>query len=156
MAMFRSLMIVACIMFWLGVLLFILIMGAIKLTPRVLRAIEKINYKITGGLDNMGNINVNEATKKNERNIIIIGVIGIVIALAMLGLSIWFLIAQLDIANQTNSSLGIAIGGFIGMIVGIALFITVGILIYCNAIRNVHIRNTINNKVESSQNSKNN
>lgn len=154
--MFRSLMIVACIMFWLGVLLFILIMGAIKLTPRVLRAIEKINYKITGGLDNMGNINVNEATKKNERNIIIIGVIGIVIALAMLGLSIWFLIAQLDIANQTNSSLGIAIGGFIGMIVGIALFITVGILIYCNAIRNVHIRNTINNKVESSQNSKNN
>lgn len=154
--MFRSLMIVACIMFWLGVLLFILIMGAIKLTPRVLRAIEKINYKITGGLDNMGNINVNEATKKNERNIIIIGVIGIVIALAMLGLSIWFLIAQLDIANQTNSSLGIAIGGFIGMIVGIALFITVGILIYCNAVRNVHIRNTINNKVESSQNSKNN
>ena len=91
----------------------------------------------------MGNINVNEATKKNERNIIIIGVIGIVIALAMLGLSIWFLIAQLDIANQTNSSVGIAIGGFIGMIVGIALFITVGILIYCNAIRNVHIRNTI-------------
>lgn len=154
--MFRSLMIVACIMFWLGVLLFILIMGAIKLTPRVLRAMEKINYKIAGGLDNMGNINVNEATKKNERNIIIIGVIGIVIALAMLGLSIWFLIAQLDIANQTNSSVGIAIGGFIGMIVGIALFITVGILIYCNAIRNVHIRNTINNKVESSQNSKNN
>lgn len=154
--MFRSLMIVACIMFWLGVLLFILIMGAIKLTPRVLRAMEKINYKIIGGLDNMGNINVNEATKKNERNIIIIGVIGIVIALAMLGLSIWFLIAQLDIANQTNSSVGIAIGGFIGMIVGIALFITVGILIYCNAIRNVHIRNTINNKVESSQNSKNN
>lgn len=156
MAMFRSLMIVACIMFWLGVLLFILIMGAIKLTPRVLRAMEKINYKIIGGLDNMGNINVNEATKKNERNIIIIGVIGIVIALAMLGLSIWFLIAQLDIANQTNSSVGIAIGGFIGMIVGIALSITVGILIYCNAIRNVHIRNTINNKVESSQNSKNN
>lgn len=154
--MFRSLMIVACIMFWLGVLLFILIMGAIKLTPRVLRAMEKINYKIAGGLDNMGNINVNEATKKNERNIIIIGVIGIVIALAMLGLSIWFLIAQLDIANQTNSSVGVAIGGFIGMIVGIALFITVGILIYCNAIRNVHIRNTINNKVESSQNSKNN
>lgn len=154
--MFRSLMIVACIMFWLGVLLFILIMGAIKLTPRVLRAMEKINYKIAGGLDNMGNINVNEATKKNERNIIIIGVIGIVITLAMLGLSIWFLIAQLDIANQTNSSLGIAIGGFIGMILGIALFITVGILIYCNAIRNVHIRNTINNKVESSQNSKNN
>lgn len=154
--MFRSLMIVACIMFWLGVLLFILIMGAIKLTPRVLRAMEKINYKIIGGLDNMGNINVNEATKKNERNIIIIGVIGIVIALAMLGLSIWFLIAQLDIANQTNSSVGIAIGGFIGMIVGIALSITVGILIYCNAIRNVHIRNTINNKVESSQNSKNN
>ena len=66
--MFRSLMIVACIMFWLGVLLFILIMGAIKLTPRVLRAMEKINYKIAGGLDNMGNINVNEATKKNERN----------------------------------------------------------------------------------------
>lgn len=154
--MFRSLMIVACIMFWLGVLLFILIMGAIKLTPRVLRAMEKINYKIAGGLDNMGNINVNEATKKNERNIIIIGVIGIVIALAMLGLSIWFLIAQLDIANQTNSSVGVAIGGFIGMIVGIALFIAVGILIYCNAIRNVHIRNTINNKVESSQNSKNN
>lgn len=154
--MFRSLMIVACIMFWLGVLLFILIMGAIKLTPRVLRAMEKINYKIIGGLDNMGNINVNEATKKNEKNIIIIGVIGIVIALAMLGLSIWFLIAQLYIANQTNSSVGIAIGGFIGMIVGIALFITVGILIYCNAIRNVHIRNTINNKVESSQNSKNN
>ena len=154
--MFRSLMIVACIMFWLGVLLFILIMGAIKLTPRVLRAMEKINYKIIGGLDNMGNINVNEATKKNERNIIIIGVIGIVIALAMLGLSIWFLIAQLDIANQTNSSVGVAIGGFIGMIVGIALFITVGILIYCNAIRNVYIRNTINNKVESSQNSKNN
>lgn len=154
--MFRSLMIVACIMFWLGVLLFILIMGAIKLTPRVLRAMEKINYKIAGGLDNMGNINVNEATKKNERNIIIIGVIGIVITLAMLGLSIWFLIAQLDIANQTNSSVGVAIGGFIGMIVGIALFITVGILIYCNAIRNVHIRNTINNKVESSQNSKNN
>ena len=154
--MFRSLMIVACIMFWLGVLLFILIMGAIKLTPRVLRAMEKINYKIIGGLDNMGNINVNEATKKNERNIIIIGVIGIVIALAMLGLSIRFLIAQLDIANQTNSSVGIAIGGFIGMIVGIALSITVGILIYCNAIRNVHIRNTINNKVESSQNSKNN
>lgn len=154
--MFRSLMIVACIMFWLGVLLFILIMGAIKLTPRVLRAMEKINYKIIGGLDNMRNINVNEATKKNERNIIIIGVIGIVIALAMLGLSIWFLIAQLDIANQTNSSVGVAIGGFIGMIVGIALFITVGILIYCNAIRNVYIRNTINNKVESSQNSKNN
>lgn len=154
--MFRSLMIVACIMFWLGVLLFILIMGAIKLTPRVLRAMEKINYKIAGGLDNMGNINVNEATKKNERNIIIIGVIGIVIALAMLGLSIWFLIAQLDIANQTNSSVCVAIGGFIGMIVGIALFITVGILIYCNAIRNVHIRNTINNKVESLQNSKNN
>lgn len=154
--MFRSLMIVACIMFWLGVLLFILIMGAIKLTPRVLRAMEKINYQIIGGLDNMRNINVNEATKKNERNIIIIGVIGIVIALAMLGLSIWFLIAQLDIANQTNSSVGVAIGGFIGMIVGIALFITVGILIYCNAIRNVYIRNTINNKVESSQNSKNN
>ena len=102
------------------------------------------------------NYHLNEATKKNERNIIIIGVIGIVITLAMLGLSIWFLIAQLDIANQTNSSVGVAIGGFIGMIVGIALFITVGILIYCNAIRNVHIRNTINNKVESSQNSKNN
>ena len=71
----------------------------------------------------------------------------------MLGLSIWFLISQLDAANKANLSVGPAVGGFIGMLIGIALFITVGALLYSNAIRNVYIRNTIHNKVDKSKNS---
>lgn len=154
--MFKTYAIIACMMFWLGLILFLLTMGTIKLIPLIIKQIQKLNLKIIGGIDKMGNINVKEASKKNERNIIIIGIIGIFIALTMLGLSIWFLITQLDAANKANISVGSAIGWFIGMLIGIVIYITLGTLLYSNAIRNVHIKNTIHNKVDVNKNSNDN
>lgn len=151
--MFDAYLMVFLLMFGGGGALFFIIIGIMSTIPPIIRLVEKLNLKIIGELDKMGNINVKEASKKNTKNIIIIGIVGIFIALAMLGLSIWFLISQLDAANKANLSVGPAVGGFIGMLIGIALFITVGALLYSNAIRNVYIRNTIHNKVDKSKNS---
>ncbi len=151
--MFDAYLMVFLLMFGGGGALFFIIIGIMSAIPPIIRLIEKINLKIIGEIDKMGNINVKEASKKNARNIIIIGIVGIFMALAMLGLSIWFLISQLDAANKANMSVGPAIGGFIGMLIGITIFITVGALLYSNAIRNVYIRNTIHNKVDKSKNS---
>lgn len=147
--MLEAYLIVFLIMFGGGGALFFVILGIMSAIPTIIRLIEKLNLKIIGDIDKMGNINVKEASKKNERNIVIIGIVGIFVSLVMLGLSIWFLISQIDIANKAKMSVGPAIGGFIGMLVGIALFITLGALLYSNAIRNVYIRNTIHNKVDN-------
>lgn len=154
--MFEAYLIVFLMIFGGGGALFFVILGIMNAIPPIIRLIEKLNLKIIGELDKMGNINVKEASKKNERNIVIIGMLGIFVSLVMLGLSILFLISQIDAANKAKISVGPAIGGFIGMLVGIALFITLGALLYSNAIRNVHIRNTIHNKVDKTQNSNDN
>lgn len=153
--MFEAYLTIFLLFFGSGGALFLVIAGMIYASPPIMKLIEKLNLKIIGGIDRMGNINVKEASKKNERNIIIIGIVGILVSLTMLGLSIWFLITQLDIANKAKMSVGPAIGGFIGMLVGITLFITLGALLYSNAIRNVYIRNTIHNKVDNNKNSNN-
>ncbi len=147
--MFEAYLIVFLVMFGSGGALFFIILGIMSAIPPIIRLIEKLNLKIIGDIDKMENINVKEASKKNERNIVIIGMLGIFVSLVMLGLSIWFLISQIDAANKAKMSVGPAIGGFIGMLIGITLFITIGALIYSNAIRNVYIRNTIHNKVDN-------
>ena len=151
--MFEAYLIVFLMMFGGGGALFFVILGIMSAIPPIIRFIEKLNLKIIGEIDKMGNINVKEASKKNERNIVIIGMLGIFVSLVMLGLSIWFLISQIDAANKAKMSVSPAIGGFVGMLIGIALFITLGALLYSNAIRNVHIRNTIHNKVDNKKNS---
>ena len=77
--MFDAYLMVFLLMFGGGGALFFIIIGIMSAIPPIIRLVEKLNLKIIGELDKMGNINVKEASKKNTKNIIIIGIVGIFI-----------------------------------------------------------------------------
>ena len=132
--------------------IFLLYIMLIEGIPKIRKLILKLNLKIIGGIDKMGNIKVKEACRKNVRNIIFLGIIGIIIACAAFGLSIWYLVSQINFAHQFNLSMGPAIGGFIGMLLGIVLYIIIGCLLYSNAIRRVYIQETTYNIIKEDRN----
>ena len=64
--MFEAYLIVFLVMFGSGGALFFIILGIMSAIPPIIRLIEKLNLKIIGDIDKMENINVKEASKKNE------------------------------------------------------------------------------------------
>lgn len=135
------LIIISLIIIIMGTLFFLCV-GIMELIPKIKKSI------LVGGVDKMNNIDVKKACKKNLKNIIILGVIGIIIACTSLGLSIWFLVSQINLAHTLNTSVGNAIGIFIAMLIGIIIFVIIGSLLFSNAIRNVFIKETAYNIIK--------
>ena len=134
--------------------LVIIVLGScFFLSLGIIESIPKIKKKIlVGGLDKMGNINVRKASRKNIKNIIILGIIGIIIACTALGLAITFLVNQINLAHALQTSVGNAVGIFIGMLIGIIIFVVIGSLLFSNAVRRLYIQETTYNIIKENKN----
>ena len=142
-----SLIIITC-----GVSFFFCI-SIMELIPKIKKLILKIkNSILVGGVDKMNNIDVKKAYRKNLKNIIILGVIGIIMACAAFGLAIAFLVNQINLAHTLQTSIGNAIGIFIGMLIGIIIFVVIGSLLFSNAVRRLYIQETTYNIIKENKN----
>lgn len=144
--MINAIIILICQIIIVFSLTFFLCLGIIELIPKIKKKI------LVGGIDEMGNIDVKKASKKNVKNIIILGIIGIILACAALGLAITFLVNQINAAHALNISVGNALGIFIGMLIGITIFVIIGSLLFSNAIRRVYIQETTYNIIKEDKN----